>query len=135
VGIAGHYDDRAAGYWSATVDHTPLSPSADVTGGDFSLATTHNGEYTLVAGDVTGGSVTQENPGSTGCVDQVYSVVLLLNRLRANGTGNGSGEFDGTLIHHRKDSFAAYRGSTNSGRALASWQAPAVSAAPRAAPR
>jgi hypothetical protein len=90
------------GAWAATVNHTVLNPSGVVTGGDMSLTTALNGSPALVDGDVTGGAVTRKNPGSTGCVNQYYAVNLTLGNLTANGAGNGSGSFAGTLTHYRR---------------------------------
>jgi hypothetical protein len=93
------------GLWSATVDHTVLSPDAMVTGGTFTLTTSLNGTATVVGGVVTGGSVIRLNPGSTGCVNQYYAVTLLLGSVGAGGSGTGSGTFVGTLVHRRTSVF------------------------------
>jgi hypothetical protein len=100
--FAGWASGALPGAWRATVDHTPLSPGGTVTGGSFSLSTARNGVPTYVYGLVTGGSVTRENPGATGCVDQYYAVDLTLGAVTANGSGSGSGSFAGTLVHHRR---------------------------------
>jgi hypothetical protein len=94
------------GAWAATVNHTVLSASGTVTGGSMSLATAVNGTPTLVGAHVAGGAVTRTNPSSTGCVNQYYGVTMTLDNLTANGTStNGSGNFDGTLTHHRQSVF------------------------------
>jgi hypothetical protein len=93
------------GAWAATVDHTPLSPGGDVTGGYMDLQTVLNATATLVKADVTGGQVIRQNPGSTGCVNQYYGVTLTLNHVRANGKGSGKGSFAGTLTHYRQSVF------------------------------
>ena len=93
------------GAWAATVNHEVLNPSGAVTGGDMSLATALTGTPTLVDGDVTGGAVTRNNLGSTGCVNQYYGVYLTLGNVTANGAGNWWGSFGGTLTHHRRSVF------------------------------
>lgn len=98
VGTAG---GDLPGSWNATVQHTVLSPSGVVTGGYVNLATSVNGTPALVTGAVTGGSVTRQNPGSTGCVNQYYAVILQLSNVGAYGSGTGTGGFSGTLIHRR----------------------------------
>jgi hypothetical protein len=99
--FAGQATGALPGAWNATVDHTPLSPDATVTGGDFSLATVLHNSAVVVHGAVTGGSVVRQNPGSTGCVNQYYGVTLLLGSVGTGGTGAGSGAFNGTLVHRR----------------------------------
>jgi hypothetical protein len=100
--FAGTAYGALPGAWAATVNHTVLSPSGVVTGGEMSLNTALNGTRTLVDGDVTGGAVTRTNPGSTGCVNQYYAVNLTLGNVTANGAGSGSGSFAGTLSHYRR---------------------------------
>jgi hypothetical protein len=99
--FAGTASGALPGAWEAVVDHTPLSPNATVTGGSVALTTAVNYVPTYVYGQVTGGSVTRENPGATGCVDQYYAVDLVISNVTANGSGSGYGSFAGTLVHHR----------------------------------
>src|ERR671937_1323109 len=58
--FAGKASGDLPGYWNTVVDHTPLAigstPTATITGGSFQLTTTLNGFYTLITGDVTGGT-------------------------------------------------------------------------------
>jgi hypothetical protein len=82
------------GYWKAIVYHTPLSPSATVTGGSIYLAS-----YFGVRGDVSGGSVTFLS--GTGCSNQYYDVHLDLSNVHGGGKTGGTGTFDGTLVHKR----------------------------------
>lgn len=103
--FSGTASGALPGAWQATVDHTPLSPNATVTGGDFYLTTVLNGTATLVHGAVAGGSVTRTNPGATGCVNQYYAVNLTLGHVTRNGSGSGSGSYAGTLVHHRSSVF------------------------------
>jgi hypothetical protein len=98
--FAGQASGALPGAWSATVDHTPLSPSATVTGGNFALATVLNGRAVTVTGDVHSGWVTRTNPGSTGCVNQTYDVHLDLIDVGAT-SHLGTGTFGGTLVHRR----------------------------------
>ena len=110
------------GAWAATVNHTVLSPSGTVTGGEMTLATTLNGTPTLLDGDVTGGQVARTNPGATGCVNQYYAVTLTVGNVTANGGGSGSGSFAGTLTHHRRSVFGrclTYGATINGGLSLA----------------
>jgi hypothetical protein len=93
------------GAWAATVDHTPLSPNATVTGGSMSLRTVLNGASTNVDGTVTGGQVVRTNPGATGCVNQYYAVTLVLGGVGPNGARSGTGSFGGTLTHYRRSIF------------------------------
>lgn len=103
--FAGSASGDLPGYWNAIVDHTPLSPSATITGGRLDLATTVNGRRADVEGTVTGGTVNRLNPNATGCVDQSYAVDIALGSVGVNQSGGGTGEFDGTLIHHRYRAF------------------------------
>jgi hypothetical protein len=82
------------GYWKAIVYHTPLSPSATVTGGSFYLAS-----YFYVRGNVSGGSVTFL--GSSDCSNEYYGVHLDLSNVYGGGSTGGTGTFDGTLVHKR----------------------------------
>jgi hypothetical protein len=99
--FAGPATGALPGAWSATVDHTPLSSSATVTGGSFALATVLHGSATTVSGHVAGGSVTRI-PDQGGCVNQTYTVQLALDDVR---TPQGTGAFNGTLVHHRTSVF------------------------------
>ena len=47
--FAGQATGALPGAWAATVDHTPLSPGAAVTGGSFMLATVLNGRAVTVS--------------------------------------------------------------------------------------
>jgi hypothetical protein len=103
--FTGTATGQLPGAWQATVDHTPLSPNGTVTGGSFALTTAVQYVPTYVYGKVVGGSVTRNNPGATGCVDQYYTVDLMLGQVTANGSGSGYGSFVGTLVHHRHSVF------------------------------
>jgi hypothetical protein len=100
--FAGTASGALPGSWAATVNHTVLSPDGVVTGGAIDLATTRNGTSTLVDGNISGGSVTLQNPDVIGCVNQYYIVNLTVDHVTANGSGSGSALFTGTLTHYRQ---------------------------------
>jgi hypothetical protein len=87
------------GYWQATVNHTPLSPGATITGGSFSLDTYLNGGFEEVTGTFASGSVVLENP-STRCANQRYDIDGSLTNVGVGG-GSGSGDFEAVLTHYR----------------------------------
>jgi hypothetical protein len=119
--FAGAASGALPGPWSATVDHTPLSTSATITGGDFSLATYLHGTLTTVTGDFTGGTVRQLS-GFTGCVDQRYAVNGLLGDVGFGSRGSGTGTFTATLTHYRTKIFgycATYSASIGGSLSLA----------------
>jgi hypothetical protein len=101
--FAGTASGDLPGYWKATVDHTAL-PDANITGGDFYLATYLNGSATSVTGNFTGGTVKQIS-GFTGCVNQQYAVNGDLGNAGSGSTGTGDGTFTGTLTHYRTKIF------------------------------
>ena len=101
VGIAS---GALPGAWSVTVDHTPLGTSATITGGDFHLATHLDGTLKAVAGDFTGGTVTQLS-GFTGCASQRYAVHGVLGHVGPGSAGRGTGTFAATLTHYRTEIF------------------------------
>jgi hypothetical protein len=114
--FAGSASGDLPGYWNAIVDHTPLSPNATIIGGSVDLATTVHGKPADVKGTAAGGTVTRLNPGATGCVDQYYAVNMALGSVGVNSPGSGTGDFDGTLIHHRHSVFgycATYSATIN----------------------
>jgi hypothetical protein len=89
------------GSWLADVRHTPLSPSADITGGSFYLWTANEQGPALIAGSFTGGSVVQQS-GFSGCVNQTYSVDGTLGDVGPVGNDmTGSGTFSAVLTHYR----------------------------------
>jgi hypothetical protein len=102
--FAGIASGALPGAWSVTVDHTPLGTSATITGGDFHLVTRLDGMLTAVAGDFTGGTVTQLS-GFTGCVNQRYAVNGVLGDVRFGSAGSGTGTFVVTLTHYRTKVF------------------------------
>src|SRR5437762_3230832 len=56
--FAGQASGSLPGRFVTQVNHTPLSPSATITGGTFNLTTTLNGQSTVVVGTYSGGTVT-----------------------------------------------------------------------------
>lgn len=98
--FAGTASGDLAGFWDARVEHTPLSPDAAITDGEFALFTTVAGHSTTVRGGFAGGSVTQLDAGS-GCRNEVFRVAGPLTRVTGLG-GAGTGTFAATLTHLRK---------------------------------
>lgn len=101
VGIASGVD--LPGHWSAVVEHDPLSPNAEITGGRFALATRLGGEPATVTGTFSGGTVTQTG-GLTGCQKQTYAVEGTLENVGPGG-GSGTGTFSAVLTHLRTSLF------------------------------
>ena len=119
VGIAS---GALPGAWSVTVDHTPLSTSAAITGGDFHLATRQHGTLTAVTGDFTRGTVRQLS-GFTGCAIQRYAVNGVLSDVGPGSAGRGTGTFAATLTHYRTNIFGhcvTYSASVSGSLSLAS---------------
>lgn len=102
--FAGTASGALPGSWKADVQHAQLclscTPTAKITGGGFSLATTHNGRPALVSGAFVGGSVQVTNVGS-GCTNQTFTVRGILGRVGWWTSGSGSGIFAVTLTHYR----------------------------------
>jgi hypothetical protein len=103
--FAGDASGLLAGYWNTDVQHTPLCiscmPTATITDGSFSLATTLDGASTLVTGKFTGGTVQVKNVG-TNCSDQTFAVDGVLGSLGPWYSGTGSGSFSVMLTHYRR---------------------------------
>jgi hypothetical protein len=99
--FVGSASGALPGSWEATIDHTPLSPNATITGGSFYLATTINSIPVAVSGDFTGGTVMRLNPDATRCVNQYLSINAYLSNVGIGFSGSGTGTFTGTLVHHR----------------------------------
>jgi hypothetical protein len=102
--FAGIASGALPGAWSVTVDHTPLSTSAAITGGDFHLATRLDGTLTVVSGHFTRGTVRQLS-GFTGCASQQYAVNGVLGGVGPGSAGRGTGTFAATLTHYRTEIF------------------------------
>src|SRR5919198_3008395 len=102
--FAGEAYGDLPGYWNTVVDHSPLSigstPTATITGGSFQLATTLSSVYTVVTGNVTGGTINVTNTG-TNCTDQIFDVEGTLGDVGPRFTGTGRGRFSAELTHHR----------------------------------
>jgi hypothetical protein len=98
--FAGIASGALPGGWSVTVDHTPLGTSATITGAGFHLATHLHGTFTVVTGDLTGGTVRQLS-GFTGCVNQRYAVHGVLGDVGFGSAGRGTGTVVATLTHYR----------------------------------
>jgi hypothetical protein len=106
--FAGIASGALPGTWNADVQHTPLclscTPTATITGGSFSLATTHNGFPALVSGAFVGGMVQVMNVGSH-CTNQTFAVDGILGNVGWWSRGSGSGTFMATLTHYRHSVF------------------------------
>ena len=106
--FGGSASGSLPGAWNADVQHTPLclscTPTATITGGSFSLATTHDGAPALVSGDFVGGTVQVTNAGAN-CTFQKFAVNGILGNVGWWTSGNGSGTFNVTLTHYRRSIF------------------------------
>jgi hypothetical protein len=102
--FAGTASGALPGDWNADVQHTKLclscTPTATITGGSFSLATTLGGIPTLVTGKFTGGTVQVINKGAN-CTNQTFAVDGILGSVGPWYSGHGSGTFAATLTHYR----------------------------------
>jgi hypothetical protein len=102
--FAGSASGELPGGWNADVQHTKLclscTPTATITGGSFSLATTLGGIPTLVTGTFTGGTVQVINKGAN-CTNQTFAVDGILGNVGPWYSGHGSGNFLATLTHYR----------------------------------
>jgi hypothetical protein len=102
--FAGTASGALPGDWNADVQHTKLclscTPTATITDGSFSLATTLGGIPTLVTGTFTGGTVQVINQG-TDCTNQTFAVNGILGSVGLWYSGHGNGIFTATLTHYR----------------------------------
>jgi hypothetical protein len=102
--FAGTASGALPGDWNADVQHTKLclscTPTATITGGSFSIATTLAGIPTLVTGKFTGGTVQVINKGAN-CTNQTFAVNGILGGVGPWYSGQGSGTFTATLTHYR----------------------------------
>ena len=102
--FAGTASGALPGQWNADVQHTKLclscTPTATITGGSFSVATTLGGIPTLVTGKFTGGTVQVINKGSN-CSNQTFAVNGILGSVGPWYSGHGTGVFATTLTHFR----------------------------------
>jgi hypothetical protein len=98
--FAGSASGALPGSWNADVRHTALcvscTPTATITGGSFSLATSSK----LVRGAFTGGTIQVTNIGSN-CSNQTFDVEGVLADVGPWYGGSGTGRFSATLTHHR----------------------------------
>jgi hypothetical protein len=102
--FAGTASGALPGTWNADVRHTALclscAPTATITGGSFSLATTHNGLPAVARGAFVGGTVQVLNAGAN-CSNQTFAVNGILGHVSWWSSGAGSGTFRVTLTHYR----------------------------------
>jgi hypothetical protein len=94
--FTGYTSGGLTGGWLAVVKHTPLVPNATITGGSFTLITSHTLFKRPLAGRFSGGKITNTNPGRH-CSDQTFRVVGTL----VHFGGNRRGRFAITLTHER----------------------------------
>jgi hypothetical protein len=106
--FAGVASGALPGEWNADVQHTKLclscTPTATITGGSFSLATTLGGVPTLVTG--TGGTVQVIDKGAS-CTNQTFAVDGVLGDVGPWYVGHGTGTFSVTLTHYRTSIFGS----------------------------
>jgi hypothetical protein len=102
--FAGTASGTLPGDWNADVQHTKLclscTPTATITGGSFSVATTLGGIPTLVTGKFTGGTVQVINKGAN-CTNQTFAVDGILGSVGPWYSGHGTGTFTAILTHYR----------------------------------
>src|SRR5690348_14894178 len=102
--FAGTASGALPGTWKTDVRHTPLclscAPTARITGGSFSLVTTHNGLPALASGAFVGGTVQVTNVGAN-CTNQTFAVNGILGNVGWWSGGSGTGTFRVTLTHYR----------------------------------
>ena len=95
VGSSG---DRAT--WNASVNHTPLTDRASITGGDATLLTSH---LVRIRAYFSDGSVVETSDGPN-CTDQTFAVQGTLTKVtRSDSRRHGTGTFYATLTHLRAD--------------------------------
>lgn len=88
--------------WQATVDHTPLTDTATITGGYARLVTSR---FVIVRGDFSGGDVTL-TWRAAGCGNETFAVEgTLTNVRRSDSRAVGTGTFSATLTHYRVSLF------------------------------
>ena len=101
---SGNTGDSAT--WQATVNHTSLTNTADITGGTARLVTSR---LVVVEGQFTDGDVTLINRAA-GCGTETFAVDgTLENVTRSDKRAIGSGEFVATLTHYRASLFGTCR--------------------------
>jgi hypothetical protein len=84
--------------WRAIVDHTPLTTTAEITGGYADLLTSR---LVAMRGTFSGGSVVLVSE-EAGCGTQTYDVHGTFKKVsRSDSRRMGSGTFSATLTHYR----------------------------------
>lgn len=99
--FAGTANGDLPGTFDTQVEHTPLSSTATITGGSFTLYTAISGEPAFVTGTFASGTVAQVDKNTKACRDQHYAVNGTLQNVGVNGSGSGTGTFSATLTHYR----------------------------------
>jgi hypothetical protein len=96
--FVGTASGSALGTWYAEVDHDPLGTSAAIRpGGSFGMALDQAAPAYVVSGQLSGGTITVNNPGAH-CTNQVYTVDGSLKNVSVTGTGHVLAR----LTHHRR---------------------------------
>jgi hypothetical protein len=102
--FAGTASGAQPGGWNANVQHTKLclscTPTATITGGSVSLATTLHDIPTLVTGEFTGGTVQVINKGAN-CTSETFAVHGIIGSVGPSYSDHGTGTFTATLTHYR----------------------------------
>ena len=101
---SGNTGDSAT--WQATVNHTPLTDTADITGGTARLVTSR---LVVVRGEFTDGDVTLVSR-APGCGTETFAVNGSLDNVtRSDSNSVGTGDFAATLTHYRAALFGTCR--------------------------
>jgi hypothetical protein len=101
---SGNTGDSAT--WQATVNHTALTNTAEITSGTARLVTSR---LVIVRGEFAGGDVTLVSR-QTGCGTETFAVDgSLVNVTRSDSSDVGTGEFTATLTHYRASIFGVCR--------------------------
>jgi hypothetical protein len=101
---SGNTGDSAT--WQATVNHTPLTDTATITGGTARLVTSR---LVVVRGQFSDGSVSLVSR-EAGCGRETFAVDgTLVNVTRSDSGAVGSGDFSATLTHYRATIFGQCR--------------------------
>jgi hypothetical protein len=102
--FAGTASGELPGLWNATVEHTPLSPHATITGGQLRLELTGPGDGGTVRGAFQSGTI-RRTDGGTGCTNEVFEVSGALHDVTGLGEAARAGSFTVTLTHLNKQLF------------------------------
>ena len=99
--FAGAASGDLPGSWHIDVLHDPLTTTARIIGGTFSLTTVLNGQLATVRGVFANGGQVTQTGGFSGCTDQAFALSGALLNVGPSGAQSGAGSFSGVLTHHR----------------------------------